>query len=200
MANEYATLAQLRRRARVSDPSEDTELSERLTAASRQVDRDTGRRYWLDSVASSRVINPLGRVVAERDGEVLLVPDIGSSTGLVVEVGSGSSWSALTVGTDVELQPTDALDEDEPVTALLRSWGRWTASPVSRVRVTALWGWPAVPAGITEATLLMALRLYRRRDSPEGLAGAGELGVATVLSYDSDYTRSVRPFVRQEFG
>jgi len=42
---------------------------------------------------------------------------------------------------------------------------------------------------VVEAILLLASRYYSRRNSPEGVAGWGELGVIRVLSQDPDIER-----------
>jgi hypothetical protein len=39
---------------------------------------------------------------------------------------------------------------------------------------------------VQEAIILMASRLYKRRQSPEGVAGFGELGVIRIISRDPD--------------
>lgn len=39
---------------------------------------------------------------------------------------------------------------------------------------------------VTEAILLMASRLYARRNSPEGVAGWGDLGMIRVIARDPD--------------
>lgn len=39
---------------------------------------------------------------------------------------------------------------------------------------------------VTEAILMLAHRLYTRRNSPEGVAGWGDLGVVRVLASDPD--------------
>lgn len=40
-----------------------------------------------------------------------------------------------------------------------------------------------------EAILLLASRLYKRKNSPEGVAGWGDLGVIRIISTDPDITR-----------
>ena len=40
-----------------------------------------------------------------------------------------------------------------------------------------------------EAIVLLASRLYKRRQSPEGVAGWGDLGVIRILASDPDITR-----------
>lgn len=41
---------------------------------------------------------------------------------------------------------------------------------------------------VQEAIVLLASRLYKRRQSPEGVAGWGDLGVIRVLASDPDIT------------
>jgi hypothetical protein len=42
---------------------------------------------------------------------------------------------------------------------------------------------------VTEAILLLAHRLYKRLQSPEGVAGWGDLGVVRILGTDPDIER-----------
>ena len=39
---------------------------------------------------------------------------------------------------------------------------------------------------VQEAILLLAARLYKRRQSPEGVAGWGDLGVIRIVARDPD--------------
>lgn len=199
MANEYADLATIKMHLNIetSDTTRDTLLSQALAAASRGIDRDVGRRFWLDPSVVQRTFNPLGRTVCDAGGERLLVNDIGSTTGLVVETGPAAGpWTAVT---DYETAPDNALLDGRPVTALLRTSGTW-GSGTTRVRVTASWGWPAVPDEVLQATLIQAARLYRRKDSPEGVTGSAEWGVVRLSRVDPDVYALVRHFVLPGFG
>lgn len=51
---------------------------------------------------------------------------------------------------------------------------------LDRVQITARWGWPEVPAAVTQATFIKAARLFQRKDSPQGVAGFGEFGPIRV--------------------
>lgn len=70
------------------------------------------------------------------------------------------------------------------------------------VKVTALWGWAAVPDEIREACLLQAFRLYRRQAAPFGVVGGGELGTVVAIpagkrtGLDADVETMIHPFVR----
>lgn len=197
MAHEYGTLAALRKRvgAEDSDTSRDEQLMAALAAASRGIDRATGRRFWLDDSPAPRVFRLDGRVACQADGDLLLVDDVGSAAGLVVETGSGATWAVVT---DYESQPDNALADGRPITGFLRSgaWGSYT----TRVRVTARFGWPAVPDEVTEASLIQATRLYKRKDSPEGIIGSAEWGVRNLSRRDPDVWALIEPFILPGFG
>jgi hypothetical protein len=62
------------------------------------------------------------------------------------------------------------------------------------VRVTARWGWPAVPAQVAEATLRTAARAYRRKDSPDGVAGSSDWGLIRVPNLDPDVRQMLSIF------
>lgn len=198
MANEYGTLAVLKERLSIEadDTSRDTLLSSALSSASRGIDRATGRRFWLDDVPVVRTYRPAGRVARDADGELLLVDDIGSVTGLVVETGSGTSFTALS---SFETSPDNALADGQAVTGLRRVNGTW-GTATSRVRVTARFGWPAVPDDITEAALIQASRLYKRKDSPEGIIGSAEWGVRNLSRRDPDVWALIEPYILPGFS
>jgi hypothetical protein len=189
--NTYATLTQLRHRVGADGTTDrDETLQSKLNAAARTLDTDTGRRpggFELAATATARTYRTRHRVVCDRDGEKLLIDEVGSLTGLIVEVGDGTTWTTVT---DYEVDPPNALADSEPVTGLLRINGSWGCQ---RVRVTAKWGWPAVPNQVEEAVLIAAHRLYGRKDSPDGIsAGASDLGGIRLARVDPDYARLVQ--------
>lgn len=188
----YASLADLKASMTITAADRDDRLTKALLSASRSIDRGCGnRRFWLDAVATPRVLNPRYRTVSAPDGEKLLIDDIGTLADLVVEVGSGDSWTAVT---DYDTLPDNALDLGMPVTALLRAYNCWQYTPTQRVRITAHWGWPAVPDDIVEATLILANRLYKRKDSPQGVLGSAEWGTVRISRTDPDVAALIAPF------
>ncbi|MER6892021.1 head-tail connector protein [Streptomyces halstedii] len=178
----YASLDAIKDALKITDNDRDALIADRLSAASRQIDRATGRRFWLNTEPTARVINPRGKVFCDDDGAHLLVKDVGDVAGLLVEVGRTAAWTDVTGS--VEPEPTDALDEQRPVTSLLRA--SWPVGIGQRVRVTARWGWPQVPAVVSQATALQATRLFKRKDSPEGITGSAEWGVIRLSRVDPD--------------
>lgn len=194
----YLGLAALKESAHITDSDRDGLLVRALAAASRSIDQTTGRRFWLDAEASARVVNPRGRVYRDEDGEHLLVDDLGHVDDLIVEIGRGSAWSDITAS--VEAEPTDAIGKLRPVTSLLRVGGGWPSGAGQRVRITERWGWPQIPDTVVQATGILAMRLVKRKDSPEGVLGSAEWGVIRLSRTDPDVYGLIQPFILPGFG
>lgn len=192
---EYATLAELKEQLSIEadDDSRDDLLTKALASASRSIDQATNRRFWIDDTPVARVLATRHRTVADEDGDHLLTKDIGSASGVVVEVGRPGAWSDIT--SSVDLEPPDALDDGQPVTSLLLLSGAWPVGGGQRARVTARWGWPAVPDNIVQACLIQASRLYKRKDSPEGVMGSAEWGVVRLSRRDPDVWALIEPYI-----
>lgn len=195
MANEYATLATLKLALGLgTDETRDDLLNYALSAASRAIDRTCGRRFYVDSTVSARVYRTKGRTISDPDGERLLIDDVSTATGLVVEIGTAGS-STYTAETGYEVGPENALILGQPITWLQLTAGYWSASTLARVQVTAKWGWPAVPDEIVQATIIQAARLFKRRESPEGVTGSAEWGTIRLSRVDPDVRALIAPYV-----
>lgn len=194
----YATLTQLKASLGInaSDTTRDTQLTEKLDAAAAAIDDYCGRTFTAaGSPATQRVFNPRGRIQRSSEGERLLVPDIGSTTDLAVDTGSTAAGWVTVTATRYEVEPTDAAAEGDPYTAILLMSGTWPDTVGARVRVTARWGWPAVPDVVEQANLLLAARLWKRKDSPEGVIGSAEWGVLRLSRADPDVVTLLGPLV-----
>lgn len=186
-AERYATVAQLQDRL-TSRTSATSAVTLALADASEAVESYCGRVFTLDTVATARVYLPQSR-------DLVLTDDIGETASLAVATGlDGISWAAMSA-TDWWTYPVNALAKNRPITqiASFNGFPMWIRPTV---QVTAKWGWPAVPASVTEATLLMASRLYERRSSPSGVAGFGDAGVVRIGAQDVDVARMLNNFVR----
>lgn len=190
----YVELAAVRAPLGEQTPERDALIAAAISAAELAIDNTCGRSFTAAAAsATARVFAPNERRVLVEDGEVLIVDDIGSLTDLAVETGSAGSYVAVTAST-YEAWPLGALTRGRPATALLALGGCWP-SGTGRVRVTARWGWPSVPADVTQAALLLATRLYRRKDSPEGVVGSADFGLVRVTNRDPDVRALLEPYV-----
>lgn len=190
ITNGYCTLADLKTVLRIVDTVDDVMLEARITEASRVIDQHCDRRFYADATASARTY-------AAVDDELLYVDDIATATGLIVKTdtnGDGTYATTLTAS-QYQVEPLNAVAQGIPI-RYIRTIGVTlpTRSAPAGVQVTAKWGWPAVPAPVTSACILLAGRLVKRGDSLLGVAGFGDLGAITVRNIDPDVERMLRPY------
>lgn len=204
ITNGYATLAELREHMGDTGTTLTTAVAERaIEAASRAIDKFCGyplRRFWLDSSATAKVYRP-------DDPYEAWVHDIGAVAGLVVKTDTTGDGSYATTwdSADYQLEPLNAETVDSAY-----AWWRIVAVdektfPVSRFRptlqVTAKWGWSAVPDDVQLACLIKSSALFERRNSPQGVAGFGDMGVVRISRYgDPDVVELLSAYTRMHVG
>lgn len=54
---------------------------------------------------------------------------------------------------------------------------------------------PPCPTDVQYAVLLWTNRLLSRRNSPDGIVGVADLGIATISRYDRDIAEMLSPYV-----
>lgn len=166
-----------------------------VTSVSRWIDNYCGQKFWLDPTPVARTFTVTNRYAMSFDGD-----GIGDSTITVRSDSSGdgvfeTTWSA----SDYQLTPPNAPTAGAEPRAWtgLRAVGAKTMpipytsllARTDRLQITAKWGWPAIPAQVTQACLMQSARTLKRRYSPEGVAGFGEFGAVRVNSLDVDVQR-----------
>jgi hypothetical protein len=60
--------------------------------------------------------------------------------------------------------------------------------------VTGVFGFASVPIAIKQATILAALRAYKRYESPTGVLGFSDMGVVRIGRLDPDVQRLIDPY------
>lgn len=165
LGDKYATVAQYKARATKSSSSDDTEIDQVLTAVTRLIERQCGRFFNQDASAVTRLYDGNGRAR-------LYVDDIATLTGLVVKVDLNGDYDfadadeELTKDTHYWVGPANADKAPEPAPwrflEVVPDNSRLGIWPDQRraVQVTAKFGWPAVPAAIREATVLMTREIF----------------------------------------
>jgi hypothetical protein len=86
-----------------------------------------------------------------------------------------------------------------PIEQIRFPWGS-TFGDYDEIEITAQWGFPEVPEDIQMAQQMQATRYYRRRGSPEGLAGSAEWGVVSIPRLDPDVRAIIEAFRRPGLG
>ena len=171
LTNCYCTVDEFMTFTRIGD-FEDAVIHDLcLNAASRMVDRYTGRRhgFWQDSSVKTREYHA-------DDAWRVQTDDISTTTGLIVKTDTDGTYATtLTITTDFLPYPRNA-DDDVPVRpfdelVIVSSIGAslFVVSRGPGVQVTAKFGWPAVPDDVKLATLLQAQMLYSAKDARAGL-------------------------------
>jgi len=181
---DYAELATVKAAlGKLTTDDRDELIQAAITSASRLIDARTGRRFSLDDAPSTRTFPVNGRSFFDGVAYQLLIDDLGATDGVTVETGAASSGT-WTPNTSFEFGQLNAVSLGRPITSLSTTYG-WGAG-TTNVRVTGRWGWPAVPSEVALATQLLAARLYRRKDSPQGVIGSADWGAVRVSRVDPD--------------
>lgn len=194
LGDPYATLTELKSRLGIGDQLDDDGLTAALSVASRGVEFCTNRQFNDAGTASSRIFHPDSPRRAEVD-------DFSTTTGLIIETDEGSAGTFGSVWTSgfYELLPLNGVVSGVPgwPFSVLRTVNRSFPLYPQRasLRVTARWGWAAVPAPVKEATLILAEDIFKLKDSPFGAGGYGEYGRIKARENPNVWMR-IAPYVR----
>jgi hypothetical protein len=168
---DYCTSEQLNHFVRSTDADiildNQVEVALAITGASRAIDLACNRQFGQDETPTTRfyqskVVSPLMRRVK--------IDDLMDTAGLTVVTNDDTA-------SDVEytLVPINAAAKNKPYTEL-RLTSHVPTVRFEDVRVTARFGWTAVPGAVQMACLLQASRFLSRREAPFGIAGSPEQG------------------------
>jgi len=191
MNDQYCTVAELKAMIGLTSSSQDTNISNAIDGASRQIDQLCGRNFYITDSATDKYFNP-------QNNYYLDVPDIANTTNLVIKLDTnddGTHDTTLTENTDFYLKPINTTDVDGDDNAPFgtieiihsRTSKHFDPKIVKNVKITAFWGFPQVPQAIKMACLLQASRLWKRKDSPFGTYGSGDTGKKELFQkFDPD--------------
>ena len=202
ITNGYATRNEVKAALRIgtADTADDTLIDNCVGAASRLIDGYCNRQFWAVASATPRVFQANTEFVCDVD-------DFYTTTGFVLKTSSfaDGNFDTTWASTDVQLEPLNGvLDGLTWSYDKLRAIGNYLFPTVNAnygeqalVQVTARWGWASVPEPITQACIIQASRIFKRYDSPLGVAGFGDLGAIRVSRFlDPDMAQLVEPYRR----
>jgi hypothetical protein len=196
IVNGYCTLAEIKSSARITDSVDDTMLELAVESASRMVDSYT-QRYFYNAGTATRLFAPQDSYVAEID-DLITLTTLQTSDGDAF----GTTWAAK----DYQLEPlngnVDGLT-NHPATRI-RAVDDFIFNVLdgeATVRVIGVWGWSAVPTAVKQATIIQAARIFKRNDSPLGIAGFGEMGAIRVgVQLDPDVKHLIDVYRKVRFA
>lgn len=199
----YLTVEEFKARTRSATAANDDAIAAVLLAASDQVGRYCrGRRGGTFAQSEPGTVR---YVTAPRPTEgwwrdgwppagwPLAVPDLVSVSELAT--GDGATWDTVWATDEYDLGPWDAPEREWPYTTITPVGGKVLPVAHKGVRITGVWGWPAVPAPVREATYLIANRLKSLWDAPFGQSGGSEFGGLNMTgALDPVIRKMLEPF------
>ena len=201
ITNGYASRNQIKSALRIgtADTIDDELIDNCAGAASRLIDGYCNRKFWSVGSATSRVY--------QAENEFYCNIDDISGTAITLKTSSfpGNGFDVTWTVTDYQLEPLNGnLDGLSWSYDKIRAVGDYLFPTVNAnygeqalVQVTANFGWPSVPEPVTQETIIQASRLFKRYDSPLGVAGFGDMGAIRVSrALDPDVAQLVEPYRR----
>jgi hypothetical protein len=206
IVNGYATLAELREKLSFGaiNTAANTQLEQIVEAASRWVDKYCNRRFY--GVAQTRYYTA-------EDGHEIQVDDLTSVSALKTDEDGNGTYETTWPSTAYNLKYGDNYNASldvKPYTQIEVSESSGREFPVAIKKGVLVYGVFGYVAGTTaatscpdpvhDATLLIAERIYKRKDAPLGVAGPMALGQQPVrissLTADPDIRDLLQPYRR----
>jgi hypothetical protein len=180
IANGYSTLAEVKAALRIpsADTQDDALLEMAVESASRLVDGHCAR-YFYNAGTAARYF------VADND-YLTNIDDAITITQVATDTSADGTYDIVWQADDYQLEPLNGRVDGlvVPYNAV-RAIGDYTF-PIwggeGLVKVTATWGWSAIPTAIKQATIIQSSRIFKRLDSPLGVLSSPDLGFIRVGS------------------
>ncbi len=178
LGDPYATLDDLKAYLSMQEDSRfDTSLTQALESVSDEIEQYCNRQFNKVTSATAREFPVLytGHAV---------IDDFHVTTGLVIESRSGTASYVTWTAADYDLYPLNGVVDGQtgwPYNKIKPSAaGSQSLVRGGRLRVTAQWGWTAVPAPVKQACLILAGATFQIKDAPFGVAGSDQWGSIRV--------------------
>tara|TARA_X000001036_G_scaffold301490_1_gene280548 strand:- start:609 stop:1253 length:645 start_codon:yes stop_codon:yes gene_type:complete len=170
--------------------AQDNNIDTAIDSACRLIDSICGRKFSQDESVVVKTFTPKSSIYLD-------TPDISTTTGLIVKLDDnddGTFETTLTLNTDYIVEPTNPrvikitggttyYEPYNKITILdTRSSERFDPSIKNNIQITAKWGYSTVPEDIKTATLIQALRYFKRKDTPFNTYGDINTGVSELFS------------------
>jgi hypothetical protein len=202
--NGYATLAEVKAAARITDNIDDSLLETAIESSSRDIDAYTERVFFnTGATAVTRIYIPENIYLLETD-DIISVTSIKTDT--TGEGGFDQTWAT----TDYQLEPLNGIAGGiaTPFTRVRAVgdylWPVYEPRDINAgqasVQIVARFGFASIPSAIKQATILSSLRAYKRYESPTGVLGFSDIGVVRVGRLDPDVERLIQPYRKIRFA
>jgi hypothetical protein len=186
----YATLAQIKAAVRITDAIDDSLLEMAVESASRMIDAECDRNFYSSGTAT--------RDFAPNDNYVVDTDDLTEIVSVTLDDAGEGTFVVTLPATDFQAEPLNQKVSGNafPIyrlrmigDLLLPVYGKQAT-----VRIEGVYGFTPTPIQITQACVIQSSRIYKRLDSPLGVAGFGDMGAVRVGKVDPDVAQLIRPF------
>ena len=194
ITNGYASLAEVKAALRITDSVDDSLLEMAVESASRLIDGYAGRQFYSSGTAT--------RYFVAQDDFNVEVDDLANGTVTVTTAQDADGvFDTVWKTTDYQLEPLNGvLDGMAWPYTNIRAVGDYLwpiTGGEALIKIQGTFGWPYIPIAIKQACIIQASRIFKRLDSPLGVAGFGDLGAIRVSSQlDPDVAQLVMPYRR----
>jgi hypothetical protein len=190
ITNGYATLAQIKSAVRITDAIDDALLEMAVESASRMIDAECDRNFFSSGTAT--------RDFAPNDNYVVDTDDLTSIVSVKIDDAGEGTYVITLAETDYQTEPLNQKVSGNAFPIYrLRMIGDYLLPVYGKqatVRIEGVYGFTPTPIQITQACVIQSSRIYKRLDSPLGVAGFGDMGAVRVGKVDPDVAQLIRPF------
>lgn len=192
----YATTAQIKAALRITDSVDDSLINTAGSAASELIDAYCGRTFGQSAGTVTRYYS------AHKSNHVEIDDMAAAPVFVKFSSNRDGNYDQTVAASDYTLLPSNGIMDGLawPYTAIQTlNTKTWTIAVADEptVAVSGVWGFPTVPASIMQAAIIQASRIFKRLDSPLGVAGFGEFGAVKVSnSLDPDVMVLCGPYRR----
>jgi hypothetical protein len=190
ITNGYCTLEQIKAATKITDALDDSLLEMAVESASRMIDAECDRNFFSAGTAT--------RDFQPNDDYVVDVDDLISIVSVKIDDAGERTFLVTLAASDYQTEPLNQRVSGNafPISRL-RMVGDYLLPIYKRqatVRIEGVYGFTPTPIQVTQATVIQASRIFKRLDSPLGVAGFGDMGAIRVGKVDPDVAMLIRPF------
>lgn len=192
VTNGYCTLADVKAALRIQDTVDDALIENSINSASRLIDQYCNRYFYSGSAGEVRYYKA-------NDGFTCWIDDAQVITQVVTASVDPTIYDTTWDAGDYQVLPINRVSNGGyyPITALSATdnylFPVW--ADIALVKVTGTYGWPTIPEPIKFAAIIQASRLFKRLESPLGVAGVSDIGIMRVgANIDGDVAQLINPF------
>jgi len=186
----YATLAQIKAAVRIQDAIDDSLLEMAVESASRMIDAECDRNFYSSGTAT--------RDFMPNDPYTVDTDDLTSIVSVKIDDAGEGTFPITLATTDYQTEPLNQRVSGNAFPIYrLRMIGDYLLpiwAKQATVRIQGVYGFTPVPIQVTQACIIQASRIYKRLDSPLGVAGFGDMGAIRVGKVDPDVAMLIRPY------